>query len=229
MADHRRADHVVAGRRLLPGRGARDHAAGVLRAGARERAAAVREHPRARVRPRARRAPPRSQDRGDRPLAARWRGTDERAPKDRRRRTALRARRARGDRGGRRDLRRARTRAADLGAGGAASRGRLSGRDQPADPRLQPRSRVPARRRPRRPGAAVAPQRRHRRGHQHRRRPRAGVRLRADRLRRAADFQRRARRTVVRAHRRVPRRRGERRATPGAGRERRSPAFTRKS
>jgi hypothetical protein len=33
VADHRRVDHLVAGRRLLPGRGPRDHAAGLLRVG----------------------------------------------------------------------------------------------------------------------------------------------------------------------------------------------------
>ena len=60
---------------------------------------------------------------------------------------------------------------------------------------------------------------RHRRRHQHRRQPRTGVRILPDRLRRPADVPRRARRTVARAYRRVPRRRGERRTTSGAGRE----------
>ena len=67
------ATAVTRRRLLLPGTGPRHQLRGGLRAWAVEHAAAIREHPRARVRSCHRRAAARYRDRGDRRLAARGR------------------------------------------------------------------------------------------------------------------------------------------------------------
>jgi hypothetical protein len=71
VAGDRRVDHLVTGRVLLPRSDTRHQPRGVLRAGPLKRTALVCEHPRARVRPRHRRATARHRSGRDRPVAAR--------------------------------------------------------------------------------------------------------------------------------------------------------------
>ncbi len=161
VARRRRAADVRAGPRLLPGRGPRPGRLGRVRPGTRLLADALRGRRPARARPCARRPRAGPGGAGDRPLAPRRGGADVRATTRSGRRAALRAGGPGGDGAPARRVRRPAA-AGRRDARCAARLRRLPDLRQRGDPRAEPHACVPARRRPCRPVAALAPARRSR-------------------------------------------------------------------